>query len=123
VKEGAGGPTLDTQASGQMALAKAAEPKNVSRGYREELEHWAYCIRNPAPENQPRCKPEVALGDAVIALSANIAMDNARKGRGGYLKYKEEWFDIDSDEIPSPVDAKSGEPLIKFEEEKKNLLG
>ena len=34
----------------------------VSRGYREEIEHWAWCIRNPAPENKPHCTPEVALG-------------------------------------------------------------
>ena len=26
----------------------------ISRGYREEMEHWAYCIRNKAPENKPR---------------------------------------------------------------------
>jgi predicted dehydrogenase len=123
VKEGAGGPTLDTQASGQMAIAKASEPANVSRGYREELEHWAYCIRNPSPENQPRCRPDIALGDAAIALTANIAIDNARKGLGGFLHFKEEWFDVDSDEIPSPVDAKTGKPLLNFEEEKKNLLG
>jgi hypothetical protein len=124
IKEGTSGPTMDTQASGQTAaVSRASEPTNVSKGYREELEHWAYCIRNPAPENQPRCKPEVALGDAVIALSANIAVDNARHGRGGYLLYKEEWFDVDSDEIPSPVDASTGEPVIKFSDEQKRLLG
>jgi predicted dehydrogenase len=123
VKEGANGPVLDTQASGHTAIAKASEPANVSRGYREELEHWAYCIRNPSPENRPRCRPEIALGDAAIALTANIAIDNARKGLGGFVQFKEEWFDVDSDEIPSPVDAKTGKPLLNFEEEKKKLLG
>jgi predicted dehydrogenase len=123
VKEGSGGPTMDTQASGQMAaVAKAAEPTEVSRGYREELEHWAYCVRNPSPENQPRCKPEVALGDAVIALVSNIAMENARQGRGGFVQYKKEWFDVDSDEIPSAVDS-SGKPKIEFAEVQKKLMG
>ena len=76
---GAGGPTLDTQASGApTAAAKSAGGgAKVSRGYTEELEHWAWCIRNPAPENQPRCGPKVALGDAVIALTTNMA---ARQG-------------------------------------------
>ena len=32
----------------------------------------------PRPENQPRCHPKVALGDAVIALTTNMA---ARQGR------------------------------------------
>ena len=50
----------------------------AERGYTEELEHWAWCIRNRAPENLPRCHPKVALGDAVIALTTNMA---ARQGR------------------------------------------
>ncbi len=65
-----GGYVLDTSASGDYSapVAKAADSGPVSRGYREEIEHWAYCIRNPAAENHPRCYPEVAMGDAVIAL-------------------------------------------------------
>jgi predicted dehydrogenase len=70
----------------------------AERGYTEELEHWAWCIRNPGPENQPRCHPKVALGDAVIALTTNMA---ARKGER--LDFKKEWFDIHSDETPENV--------------------
>ena len=96
----AGGPTLDTQASGApTAAAKSAGGgAKVSRGYTEELEHWAWCIRNPDPENQPRCGPKVAMGDAVIALTTNMA---ARKGER--IEFKKEWFDIDSDETPEGV--------------------
>jgi len=64
-------------------------------GYTEELEHWAWCIRNRAPENEPRCHPKVALGDAVMALVANAA---ARKGER--VDFKKEWFDIDDDSTP-----------------------
>ena len=39
----------------------------ADRGYTEELEHWAWCIRHRSPENLPHCHPKVALGDAVIA--------------------------------------------------------
>ena len=40
----------------------------------------------------------MALGDAVIALSTNIAMRENRR-----IEFKNEWFDIDSDETPEGV--------------------
>ena len=92
------GPAMDTYETGGGAtqpLAQAATPANVSRGYTEEIEHWAWCIRNPAPEHQPHCRPEIALGDAVIALTSNIAI--AKRER---IEFKPEWFDINSDETP-----------------------
>ena len=55
-------------AIGRLAMLPAG------RGYAEELEHWAWCIRNRDPENLPHCHPTVALGDAVIALVANKAV-------------------------------------------------
>jgi predicted dehydrogenase len=67
----------------------------VSRGYTEEIEHWAWCIRNPDPANQPKCRPEVALGDAVIALTTNIAIRQNQP-----IEFKDEWFDIASDATP-----------------------
>ncbi|MCL2305790.1 MAG: Gfo/Idh/MocA family oxidoreductase [Planctomycetaceae bacterium] len=94
------GPTLDTQSSGpaQKAVGGGAKAE-VSRGYKEELEHWAWCIRvnpNNAPDKpHPRCYPKVALGDAVIALATNLAADLGRS-----VEFKEEWFDIDSDATP-----------------------
>jgi hypothetical protein len=93
VTGGAGGPTLDTQASG----AQSSGPK-VSKGYTEELEHWAWCIRHPSPQNQPHCGPKMALGDAVIALTANRAARNGER-----IEFKNEWFDIHSDETPENV--------------------
>ncbi len=106
VKKADSGYALDTSASGDYAAqeAKKADAGPVSRGYREEIEHWAYCIRNPAPENQPRCKPEVAMGDAVIALGANLALKKAQKGEPGFLKYEEDWFKIESDATPDGSD-------------------
>ena len=95
----AAGPTMDTQASGAAQKAVDTGPKRkVSRGYREELEHWAWCIQNPAPENHPRCYPKVALGDAVIA---HVTNQSAHEGRA--IHFKEEWFDIDSDETPEGI--------------------
>ncbi len=107
VTEGKGGalPTLDTTASGggaAVAAGKSAlESGPPSRGYTEEIEHWAWCIRNPDPVNQPRCHPKVALGDAVIALTTNVALRNpADKSR---IEFNPEWFDIDSDSTPEGI--------------------
>jgi predicted dehydrogenase len=108
VKDDKGGPTLDTQASGKgPSLAKAAADMGpVSRGYTEEIEHWAWCIRNNAPD-QPRCRAEVALGDAVIALACNVAIDNANNGKGGYIQFQDEWYDIDQDGTPDGSSIKA----------------
>jgi predicted dehydrogenase len=112
VKKSGGGYALDTSASGDVAapVAQAADSGPVSRGYREEIEHWAYCIRNPDAENHPRCYPEVALGDAVIALSTNVALKNANDPKsktGGYLRFEEDWFQIDNDATPDGSDIKA----------------
>ncbi|MBN2473894.1 MAG: Gfo/Idh/MocA family oxidoreductase [Pirellulales bacterium] len=94
------GPTMDTQASGEepAAVGKMAT-LDVSRGYTEEEEHWAWCIRNNPqnedPDLQPKCYPKVAMADAVIALTTNIA---AR--RGMRVEFKKEWFDPDDDATP-----------------------
>ena len=105
---GADGPALDTYETGggMAAVAAAAIPTEVSRGYREEIEHWAWCIKNPAPDHLPKCHPKVALADAVIALTSNIAM--ARNER---IEFKPEWFDIDSDETPDDRPPRGGSEL------------
>jgi len=100
--KGAGGAALDTTDTAAAQTAEAKGPLEVSRGYAEELEHWAWCIRrNPDlsdPQIRPKCHPEVALGDAVVALTTNIA---ARDGRR--IDFKHEWFDPKSDETPEEV--------------------
>jgi predicted dehydrogenase len=99
-----GTPTLDTTesgAGGPVAAGKAGSDAAPSRGYTEEMEHWAWCIRNPAPENQPRCKPEVAIADAVIALVSNVALANPTTQPR--IEFKPEWFDIASDETPEGI--------------------
>jgi predicted dehydrogenase len=98
-----GGPTLDTTASGGGPAAevgkKALETGPVSRGYTEEMEHWAWCIRNfDYEKNQPKCYPKVAMADAIIALTTNIAINENRR-----IEFKPEWFDINSDETPEGI--------------------
>jgi predicted dehydrogenase len=73
-----------------------------SRGYREELEHFAFCIRHgnqsayhDDPDHKPRCRGEVALADAVIALTSNIAMREKRR-----IEFQPNWFDWQSPDVP-----------------------
>ena len=40
------------------------------------------------------------MSDAVIALTANVAIKRANEGKGGYIEFKEEWYDIDDDATP-----------------------
>ncbi|MER3415775.1 MAG: gfo/Idh/MocA family oxidoreductase [Gemmataceae bacterium] len=98
---GSAGVQLDasaTQVGVSTAVTRVLDYAATSRGYREELEHMAYCIRNPDPQNQPRCSGEVALADAVIALAANLAMKLQKR-----IPFHKEWFD------PNVTDP-SGDP-------------
>jgi hypothetical protein len=103
---------LDTTASGgapSAGVGKAAlETGPISRGYTEELEHWAWCIRNQGsdkvaelvkdnPVRVPRCHPKVAMADAIIALTTNICMRNPGKPQ---MTFDEKWFDIHDDATP-----------------------
>jgi len=86
---------LDEAGDAESAAVGALGTLPAERGYTEELEHWAWCARNRDVDNLPRCTPQVALGDAVIALTTNMA---ARQG--ARIEFKKEWFDIQSDETP-----------------------
>jgi predicted dehydrogenase len=97
-KKGAAALQADESGDPESAAIGTLGALPAERGYTEELEHWAWCIRNRAPENQPRCQPKVAMGDAVIALVTNMA---ARQG--ARIEFKPEWFDIQSDETPEGV--------------------
>jgi predicted dehydrogenase len=75
----------------------------VSRGYREEMEDFAYCVRtwNDAGSKEsrrlPRCHGRVAMADAIIALTSNLAMKRRQR-----IEFKSEWFDPASPEVPDP---------------------
>jgi len=106
VKADSAAVALDTQASGPaQAAVSASGAGEVSRGYQEEIEHWAWCVRvNPNNKDkklQPRCRPEVALTDAVIALVTNEAAV-----RGGKMRFDENWFHIHKPETPEDIPPK-----------------
>lgn len=95
INDDSGGPVLDASPSlAPSANAAAATGLNskVSRGYTEEMEHFAYCIKNnidlPPKEGGLRCNGTVAMADAIMALTSNIAMGQHRR-----VEFKSEWFD------------------------------
>jgi len=96
----AGKLTLSDGARGSQdaAVGDLGLPAAPSKGYTEEIEHWAWSIRNPGKEPLPRCGPEVALADAVIALTTNLAIEQRRR-----IPFDAEWFDIESDKTPEEV--------------------
>ena len=117
VKAKDGTAALDTSASGDAAPAKAAEGGGpVSRGYREEIEHWAWCISTGDRTNQPRCNGPVALGDAVIALTAKQAIANSqKKGGHGFIQFQPEWFDADTDAVPEAIGMEETKKMFAAE--------
>jgi predicted dehydrogenase len=80
------------------------------RGYRTEMEHFAYCVRKWGKEKVsyekkdgklvhaeiiPRCHGEVAMADAIIALTANMAMAGRTR-----IEFEDAWFDADKPDVP-----------------------
>ncbi|MDR3109135.1 MAG: hypothetical protein LBU65_05540, partial [Planctomycetaceae bacterium] len=100
------------------AIGLQATFGEISRGYCEQLEHWAYCIRNnPAPTYSdadlndpekkklyPRCYPAVAMADAVIALTTNLAGELDET-----IEFDRKWFDYKDDATPESQYAKTDE--------------
>jgi predicted dehydrogenase len=90
------------------AVALQASFEGTGRGYCEQIEHWAYCIReNPEADMSkpmPRCYPEVALADAVMSLATNIA---ARLGET--VEFDPEWFNPQNDATPEAKYAETDE--------------
>ena len=115
---GGGGGAAISKAPGSPAWDSAV------RGYRTEMEHFAFCVRQyqkaaDKPTDRkvsyeknkdgslvnadamPRCHGEVAMADAIIALTANLAM--AEKER---IVFQDDWFNADKmDAVPT---SKSG---------------
>jgi predicted dehydrogenase len=120
VKQQGGTGVLDTSASWDPSLAKTAESAQVSRGYREEIEHWAWCISQGDWANQPRCDGAVGLADAVIALVSRQAIQNSNKpGLHGFVPFDAKWFDYTSAEVPEPLIG--GSPDTDMESVRKKL--
>ena len=75
-------------------LSRGARAFRLLRASRRQLRPYA------DTEHLPRCRGEVALADAVIALSSNIAMREKRR-----IEFDPRWFDYKSSETPEGATA------------------
>jgi predicted dehydrogenase len=106
-----GKPAVDASASSapidsakaQDVGQKALSYDPVSRGYKEEMEDFAFCVRmwnqsgSKNERRRPRCYDRLAMADAIIALTSNEAMRRRQR-----IEFKPEWFDAASKEVPDP---------------------
>ena len=94
-----GGPVLEAYETNTGGHASSEGPTSVSRGYKEEMEHFCYCVRHndfkSPQEGGLRCPGTLAMGDAIMALTANLAMKHKKR-----IVFKREWFDPDKDAVP-----------------------
>uniref|UniRef100_A0A7C2NVL6 Gfo/Idh/MocA family oxidoreductase n=1 Tax=Schlesneria paludicola TaxID=360056 RepID=A0A7C2NVL6_9PLAN len=95
-----GKPALSaSDSTGPSKAAAVADVGKVSRGYTEEMEHFAFCIRNnirEKPENGGlRCPGEQGMKDAIMALTSNLAMKHKKR-----IVFKDDWFDPNKDAVP-----------------------
>jgi predicted dehydrogenase len=108
-------------AAANVSAGKAAGPAGgpTSRGYREEMEDFAYCVRlwdakkgyEKGPDGHyvqrlPRCHGEVAMADAIVALTANQAMHKHQR-----IEFLEGWFESGSTAVPDDPSQKPKMPI------------
>jgi predicted dehydrogenase len=102
---GGGKPAADAGPTwGGPAASAGAGPAGtggpVSRGYREEMEDFAYCVKMwgegmGKDRRQPRCPGKVAMADAIIALTSNLSMKHRKR-----IEFDEKWFDPETPDVP-----------------------
>jgi predicted dehydrogenase len=123
---GGGKPAMEATSTwgggGGAAISKAPAASawdSAVRGYRTEMEHFAYCVRKWQEMKQPvsyeknsdghlkyeeiipRCHGEVAMADAILALTSNMAM--AKKER---IVFEDAWFDPTKTDAPETKHGK-----------------
>jgi predicted dehydrogenase len=93
-----------TYAAAEATGEKSVGAGPVSRGYKEEMEHFAYCVRmwnqggSKTDRPLPRCRGEVAMADAIIALTSNLAMERHQR-----IEFQSAWFDPSNmSAVPDP---------------------
>jgi predicted dehydrogenase len=118
VASSSGGPVLTTSGTGAAEATPAAGASAtggpagsgagpISRGYREEMEDFAYCVRlwdsklgyatkdSQYQQRLPRCYGKIAMADAIIAMTANKAMKDRQR-----IEFQDAWFDPEKPDVP-----------------------
>jgi predicted dehydrogenase len=128
VDTGGKGPVMESTSTwgGGGGAAISKDPKaggwdTAVRGYRTEMEHFAFCVREWQKKKQkvsyekdknghlvhadimPRCHGAVATADAILALTGRLAMETSQR-----ITFDESWFDIDKLDAVPTVMTKDG---------------
>ncbi|MAT15359.1 MAG: dehydrogenase [Planctomyces sp.] len=106
-----GGGVIDSYETTAAPKAVDTKVSEVSRGYTEEMEHFCHCIRTNnfkgPKEGGLKCNGTVAMADAIMAITANLAMKHKIR-----IPFKKEWFDPESDATPEADYANYGEQPV-----------
>ncbi len=98
----------------QVSITANSTSDKISRGYREEMEHFCFALKNLdkfidgegnmiKPEDDGlRCPGYQGMADAIMAMTANIAMAKRRR-----IEFQESWFDADNLESVPEKDTKN----------------
>lgn len=102
--------SASTWGGGGAAISKGSSAPawdTLVRGYRSEMEHFAYLVRKwddkigwqkkdgKYVQEVPRCHGEIAMADAILALTANMAMSTKQR-----IVFEDDWFNTDKDAVP-----------------------
>ena len=99
-----------------VKAAGAADWDTPVRGYRTEMEHFAFCVRElkggqvyekdsdgeyvlAKSHRMPKCHGEVAMADAILALTSNMSMDRTTN-KNPRIEFEPNWFLADSADAP-----------------------
>jgi predicted dehydrogenase len=122
------GPVMESTSTwgggGGAAVSKEAKGSgwNTSiRGYRTEMEHFAFCVREWQKRKQkvsyekdkdghlvhadimPRCHGAVATADAILALTGRLAMETKER-----IEFQDDWFNVEKiDAVPTSKSGKT----------------
>jgi predicted dehydrogenase len=87
-----------------QSVGAASLGPQVSFGYREEMSHLAFCIRQrnegmaaDRAELKPRCDGRAAMADAIMALTANQAIRRRER-----IVFRDDWYDAAKEDVPDP---------------------
>jgi len=107
------GPGAPSTAAGSAGSNGPAPTGPLSRGYKEEMEDFAFCIRMwdqamQGDRRLPRCHGTVAMADAIIALTANLSMKHRNR-----IEFQDAWFSGEEKDMNAVPDAEIVPDQIK----------
>ena len=99
--------------------AMATREKGVMRAIAGKLMVGALSLALVAPQigmaQQVEENPSALamVGDAIIALTTNVAIDKSIRGEAGFVRFEPEWFDVHHDATPDGSNVEQERQRLK----------